>query len=134
MSSLYARATAILPIIAAASLAGKEGFFYKRDAANLAIAIAAATDIPEGLILAVPHSDGLEISGAVSGGNHGTVRVKLAANVTDLRKLLTVTATGAVISDAGTGNRVQVARPLETGTTDEMIEAVLINPVFIAAA
>lgn len=133
MSPLFARATAILPIVAAVSLAGKEGFFYKLDASNKAVAIAAVTDVPQGLIAAVPNNDGLEISAAIGGGNHGTLRVKLGGAVTDLRKALALKADGTAITDPATGARVLVARPLETGVTDEMIECVLINPVSFAS-
>ena len=126
MSTLYARSTAVIAIAAAVSLAGKEGFFYKLDGANKAVLVSSATaDVPHGLILAVTE-DGLEISAAVLGGNHGTCRVKLGAAVTDLRKDLTVRADGTAQSDAAAGARVIVARPLETGAVDELIECVLL--------
>lgn len=128
-SSLYARGNAIVPIVATSTLADKEGYFYKLDASNQAIAIAAATDVPDGVIGAVLKS-GLEISGIKSGGNHGPVRVKLGAAVTDLRKNLQLRADGTVGPDVGAGTaRTVVARPLETGAVDELIEAILINPV-----
>ncbi len=130
--SNYARATAIIPIIAATSLALKEGYFFKRDGSNKAVICAATTDIPAGLILGTS-DDGLEIDGAVSGGNHGTVRVKLGAAVTDLRKDLTLRADATAESDDGTGARVIVARPLETGAAGEMIECVLLYPVSFAS-
>ncbi len=130
--SNYARATAIIPIIAAASLALKEGYFYKLDAANKAVICSATTDIPNGLILGTSE-DGLEIDAAVSGGNHGTVRVKLGAAVTDLRKDLMLRADATAESDDGAGARVIVARPLETGAVGEMIECVLLYPVSFAA-
>lgn len=128
MSPLFARATAIIPIVATASLAGKEGYFYKLDASNQAVIVSAATDVPHGLILAVSE-DGLEISAAPLGGNHGPVRVKLGTAITDLRKDLTVKADGTAESDDAAGARVVVARPLETGAADELIEAVLLPPV-----
>lgn len=133
MSTIYARNTAIIPIVAALTLAGKEGYFYKLDASNQAIAIAAVTDVPDGLIGDVA-TDGLEISGLKQGGNHGTVRVKLGAAVTDLRKDLTLRADGSVESDDSAGARVIVARPLETGAADELIEAVLVPTRKIGAA
>jgi hypothetical protein len=114
MSSLFARANAVIPIVAALTLAGKEGYFYKLDGSNKAVAIAAVTDIPDGLIGAV-NTSGLEISAFKQGGNHGPVFAKLGANVTDLRKDLTLRADGTVESDDGSGDRVIVARPLETG-------------------
>lgn len=131
-SSLFARALAIIPVAAAATLAGKEGTLFKRDAANKAIVIAAATDVPAGVIGAVTN-DGLEISALISGGNHGTVKIKLGAAVTDLRKDLQLRADGTVGPDVGTGTaRVIVARPLETGAVGELIECVLLYPVTLA--
>jgi hypothetical protein len=133
MSSLFARETAIVPITATATLAGKEGFFYKLDGSNQAVAIAAVTDVPDGLIGAVT-SDGLEISALKAGGNHGTVKVKLGANVTNLTKDLVLRADGSVGPDTGAGARVIVARPVETGSSTEMIEAILMKPRVFGAA
>lgn len=132
MSTLYARVNSIIPIVAALTLAGKEGYFYKLNASNQAIAIAAVTDVPHGLILAVS-DNGLEISAAPLGGNHGTCKVKLGTAVTDLRKDLTVKADGTAEPDDAAGARVIVARPLETGVADEMIECVLLRPRLIGA-
>jgi hypothetical protein len=134
---LFARESAVTLIAAAVSLAGKEFNFYKRDAQNKAVAIAAATDIPDGLILAAS-DDGLEISAAPFAGNHPPVKVKLGAAVTDLRKDLTLRADGTAEPDDQAGARVIVARPLETGLADEEIECVLflkpiLNPVALAS-
>lgn len=126
-SALYARANPIVPIVAPVTLAGKERFFYKLDDSNHAVAVASATDVPDGVIGAVS-GNGLEISAIKSGGNHGTVKVKLGAPVTDLRLALQLRADGTVGPDTGAGARVLVARPLETGTTDEEIEAILLLP------
>ena len=133
MSTLFARGNAIMALAATVALLGKEAYFYKLDASNQAIAIAAATDVPNGLILATT-VDGLEISAAVLGGNHGPCRVKLGADVTDLRKDLVLRADGSVGPDTGDGARVIVARPLETGTAGEEIQAVLLPPRALPAA
>lgn len=132
MSTLFARTTAVMAIVATVSLVGKEGYFYKLDASNQAVICAATTDVPRGVILAVSEN-GLEISGAVAGGNHGTIRMKCGTAVTDLRKLLTLKADGSVESDDATGARVVVAVPLEVGAVDELIECVLIHPVVYAS-
>lgn len=126
-SPLYTRDNAIVPITAGENLTGKEGYFYKLNASNKAVLCDAATDVPHGLILEGAAS-GADIAAAPLGGNHGTVRVKLGAQVTDLRKDLTLRADGTAESDDGAGARVVVARPLETGAADEMIEAVLLSP------
>jgi hypothetical protein len=126
MSSLFARLNAVVPIVAAASLAGKEYHFYKLDGSNKAVIVAAATDVPDGLILGVTQN-GLEISAAPFGGNHGVVKVKLGTAITDLRNLLTLKADGTAESDDAAGARVLVARPLELGNVDEEIECVLLS-------
>ncbi len=132
MSTLYARKTAIVALVAAASLAGKEGFLYKLNESNQAVIVSAVTDTPHGVIGATT-VDGLEISAIPLGGNHGTVRVKLGAAVTDLRKALQIRADGTVGPDAATGARTLVALPLETGAADELIECILISPRTITA-
>lgn len=131
MSTLFRRVSAVVPIVAAAALLGKEGYFYKLDASGHAVLCAATTDIPSGLILGT-NKDGLEISAAPLGGNHGTVGVKLGGAVTDLRKNLTLRADATAEQDDGAGPRVIVARPLETGAVGEEIECVLLDPQVIA--
>jgi len=133
MSSLYRRINSVIAIAAAASLAGKEGYFYKLDEDNKAVAIEAATDKPQGLILSV-RADGMEISAAPCGGNHGTVPIKLGGNVDDLTKDLTLKADGSVEADDGAGARVIVARPLEPGAAEEFIECILLSPRSIGNA
>lgn len=132
-STLFARANAVIKLVATSTLAGKEGYFYKLDGSNQAVICSSAADVPHGLILAVS-ADGLEISAAPMGGNHGVVRVKLGAAVTDLRVDLTLRSDGSAESDDAAGARVIVARPLETGASTEMIEAVLLPPRKIGAA
>ena len=134
MSLNFRRSNAVIAIAAAASLAGKEGYFYKLDDAGKAVIIDAATDVPHGLIGNV-RADGMEISAIVLGNSAiGTVPIKLGGNVTDLRKDLTLKADGSVEADDGAGARVIVARPLETGSTDEFIECVLLFPRKLGAA
>lgn len=132
MSALFVRTAAVVAIIAAADLTGKEGYFYKRDATNKAVLCSAAIDRPDGVILEGAAA-GKCISAAPLGGNHGTVLVKLGGVVTDLRKDLTLRADATAESDDAAGARVVVARPLETGAVDEKIECILIYPVSIAA-
>lgn len=133
MSTLYARSNAVIALVAAASLVGKEGYAYKLNSSNQAVIVASAADVPHGIIGAVS-PNGLEISALPLGGNHGTVKVKLGAAVTDLRLDLTVKADGTLESDDSAGARVIIARPLETGASGELIEAVLIPARKIGAA
>lgn len=135
MSSLYARIAPVVPIKATADLRGSEHKFYKLDGSNQAIAIGAATDVPDGLIGQVRESDGLEISAIKSGGNHGTVKIIIGGTaVTDLRKDLQLNADGTVSPDDGNGPRVLVARPVEVGDAGEAIECILLKPRVFGAA
>jgi hypothetical protein len=131
MSTLLARANSIIPITAAADHTGLEGYFVEIASGKAAV-VNAVTDIPLGVIVQGDVADGKD-SIAVPGGIAGTVKVKLGGAVTAIGAFLTVTTAGTVITDAGSGARVQVARALETGAADELIEAVLINPVSIAS-
>lgn len=133
MSSLYRRATSIIALVAATSLAGKEGYPYKLNGSNQAVLCSAVTDVPHGIIGDVLDSSGLEISAIPLAGAHGTVGVKLGAAVTDLRKALYVRADGTAGPDPGTGARTLFAYPLETGAADEIIECIVISPRVIAA-
>lgn len=128
-SSLYARGNAIIPAKATVSLVDKEGYLYKLDSAQQAVLVTSATDVPRGIIAAV-RQDGLEISGAILGGAHGPMRVKVGTAITDLRKDVVLKADGTVGPDPGTGTaRVIVGRPLELGAVDEQIAICPIYPV-----
>ena len=132
-SPLYARGDAIVPISTPVNLTGLEGYFYKRDASNNAIAITSATDVPDGVILDAGNSFSTEISAAIAGGAHNPMRIKLGAAVTDLRKALVLRADGTAGPDTGAGARVVVAKPIETGAVGEKIAAVLLAPVSYAS-
>lgn len=82
--SLFARTTAVISILAAADLSGKEGHFYKLNEDGNAILCASVADDPHGLILESAPQGG-QISAAPLGGNHGTVLIKLGGVVDDLR-------------------------------------------------
>jgi hypothetical protein len=127
---MQVKTNAIIPLTPAADQSDKEGFFVELTDGKASVCNS-ATDIPLGVIL-----DGEVVSGvtsvAVAGGFAGTCKVKLGGNVAK-GAFLQLTATGTVITDAGTGARVIVARALEAGTTDELIEAVLLQPVAHAA-
>lgn len=133
-STLYARETAIASITAIADLTGQEKKFYKLDGSNQAILCTSAADVPDGVIGAVDPSNGLSISAIKCGGNHGPVKLLLGADVTDLRKDLTLRADATVEPDDGSGPRVVVARPMETGTAGEAIECILLKPRVYGAA
>ncbi len=127
-----ARTLAILPFLAASDLTGKSGHFVTVSATGAVDLPANATQAPFGLALTDAPA-GEPVSVALSrGGLAGTVRVKLAGPVPAIGALLALQAGGRVIADPGTGARVLVAQAVETGVTDELIEAVLIAPLTLS--
>jgi len=127
-----ARPLAIIPFIASASLEGKSGHFVTINGSGQVATAAAAGNVPIGLALTEGKA-GESVSVALSrGGMAGTVRVKLAGNVTAVGTLLVHQAGGKVIADPNVGSRIVVAQALETGVTDELIEAILIPPMALA--
>lgn len=128
MSSQKVREDGIIKMVAAESHAGKEGFFVEV-ASGEASLVDGATDIPIGVIVDGGAS-GESSAIAVGGGINGSVLVKLDASpgTVNIGTLLQITATGTVAADAGTGGRTIVARALESGTANELIEAILIFP------
>ncbi len=132
MSPLLARATSVIPLVAAVSLVGKEGYPYQLNSSGEAILCTAVADVVHGIIGAVTAS-GLEISAIPCIGTEGTVRVKLGATVSDLRVPLAIRADGTAGPDPLSGARTIFALPLEAGAATEMIECVLFRPAVIAA-
>lgn len=127
-----ARSIAILPFLAASDLTGKSGHFVTVSAAGAVDLPATATQAPFGLALTdAPTGEPVSVALA-RGGLAGTVRVKLAGPVPSIGALLALQAGGRVIADPGTGARVLVAQAVETGVTDELIEAVLIAPLILS--
>lgn len=121
----------VLPFISAADLTDKEGFFVEISAGKISIANA-ATDVPLGVIA----------KGTTAGGHNA---VAMAGQITRVKcnstagtivegTYLTLASDGTVVADPGTGARVQVARAVEPGANNALIEALVINPVVIAGA
>jgi hypothetical protein len=124
-----ARSLAILPFLAASDLTGKSGHFVTVSAAGAVDLPKANTDLPFGLALTDAPA-GEPVSIALSrGGLAGTVRVKLAGPVSSVGAFLSLQPGGRVIAAPPSGARVLVAQALETGVTDELIEAILIAPI-----
>lgn len=132
MSSHLARLTAIIPLVAAADQTGKEGYFVEIASNTQASVCNSATDAAYGVILEGAES-GKKSSIGVLGGISGTVRVKVGTAITNLGAMLALKSDGTVQPDAGTGARVLVGRPCELGAVDELIEAVVFNPVVFAS-
>ena len=127
MKTSLARPNAILSFEANADLTGYVGRFIVLSAGKAAL-LSSATVKPLGVLLCDGKADERVTVALGAGGLAGTVRVKLAATVSTIGAYLQTTADGRVQTDAGTGARTLVAQALETGVTDELVEAILIAP------
>lgn len=126
--------SAIVPLTPTTDQSAKEGYFVKR-VGKTAVLVSAATDIPFGVLVDSEETTGTS-SVAIGGVFQGIVTVKLGAvpgNVV-ATSLLQLNADATVKLDTGTGARVLVAMALESGTADELIQAVLIKPLAIGNA
>lgn len=129
---MIARDTNIIPGNHTADFTGLEGYFVET-ASGTDTVVNAVTDTPLGVIV-----EGFkEKSSIATPAFAGTVKVKITGTSpgTIVRgTYLTVKTDGTVQADAGSGDRTRVARALESGAAGELIEAYLIEPLFIAAA
>lgn len=127
---------AIVAMTPTADHSEKRGFFVTAAAGLAALVTTPATDDPYGVILDGEDTDGKD-SVALCGGNAGPVKVKLSASpgtvVAGTRLQLDATTIATACADAGTGARVVCARALETGAANELIKAILLDPVIYAA-
>lgn len=132
--SKLAFAEPVLPFTPADDQTLKKGFFVEKSTGSTVAVCNAATDVPIGVIV-----DGQPTTGKSSiapCGSGAIVKVKCAATAGSIvlgsYLVLDGTTYGAVKLDPGTGSRVQVARALETGANDALIDAVLIDPVVLS--
>ena len=132
MSTHLANAGPVLPFTSEADHTAARGLFVKKGAAadGIVVVANASTDIPVGVITDGSPS-GAKSAVAVSGSG-AIVKVKCAATAGSIvlgsSLVLDGTTLGAVKLDPGTGARVQVARALEAGANNALIDAVLIAP------
>ncbi len=133
MKTSLARTNAILPLAAASGLTDKVGCFVVRTGDTVALATNPAVK-PFGVLL-TDGTPGEQVTVAVaSGGLAGTVRVKLAAAVTVSGAFLQLAANGRVVPEnPADTSRCVCALALETGAINELIEAVLFNPIAYSA-
>jgi hypothetical protein len=129
--SRFTKDVAVLALVAAADHSTKRGFLCKITAGQAAVHDSATAE-PFGIILDGEKAGGMDSVG-VLGGNLGTVKVKLGGNITAIGTRLVAKADGTVEADDAAGARVVVGKALETGVTDELIEAVLFEPTVFAA-
>ncbi len=129
---MKARDIAILPLTPLADHTGLEGNFIL---ATGGIVTSATATLPLGVILEGFTTKQKDSVGLPNFG--GTVKVKLSAApgavVFGSYLILDGTTLGAVKLDPGTGTaRIQVARALEAGAANELIEAYLVDPAILA--
>jgi len=131
MKTSLARANALLPIESNGDLTGFVGRFVTLTAGKAAL-VTSAAEKPFGLLLTDGKAGDVVTVAASAGGLAGTIRVKLAAAVTNPGIDLQLTGDGRVIPDSGAGARVLVAHALEAGAIDELVEAVLLRPTALS--
>lgn len=135
--SKLTRTNAILPFIPTRDLTGLEGrfVFIKEDATvdhyHYYYYGSYAIHRPFGVLILAENTES-KVSVALSeGGLSGTIKLKLNGAVS-AGDILQLANNGTVETDSEAGDRWLVGQALESGVADEMIEAVLFRPEFIA--
>lgn len=127
---MISRAEAIIPATHVADFTGEDGKFVET-ASGVETIVNAVGDIPLGVI-----AEGLPARSTICTPNFGgVVKVKVTGTspgTINRGTYLTVKNDGTVQADAGSGTRVRVARALEAGAANELIDAYLIEPVALA--
>lgn len=126
MSAQQIRTLAVDSLVPAADHSTNRGYFVKLDSNKKAALCTAATDTPYGAILDGENVDGQD-SVAISGGNIGSIRIKVGGTVSK-GQLGVLNASSVAIADPGTGARKVVCLFLEDGVVDELVEALLLLP------
>jgi hypothetical protein len=137
--SKLAKDTAVVSFDIAASEdhSAKRGHFTKLASGKTTNIASATADLPIGCILdGGNQTTGTPDSVAVCGGGAGVAKVKLSASpgsvVAGSYLVLDGSTLGTVKLDPASGTRVQCARALEAGAANELIDAVLLDPVILA--
>ena len=118
----------MIPLTTLVDMTGREGIFVLPTGALVSSATAA---VPLGVI-----TEGfpVERKSAVALANFsGTVKVKLGAapGPVAVGTYLCLQADGTTRLDSGAGPRIRVARALEAGVAQELVEATLCEPVIL---
>jgi len=109
----------------------KRGQFVIVSSAGVAnISATAASDIPHGVITDGENTDGQDSIALFN--TPEPVKVKLGAAATAFSFGCLHATDGTVSDDAGTGARVRVCLFLESGVTDELVDAILIQPAVLS--
>lgn len=130
MSSRFVREVAVLAMTPNEDQRGKEGYAVKVSSGKAAL-VTGDTDTPIGVILDGENTDG-QSSVAIADALPGTIRVKLNSSpgTVTIGTYLTIASDGTF--KAAVSNKTQCARALESGSANELIEAVLHRPITAA--
>lgn len=126
---MIARANAIIPLTPAADYTGKEGYFVTI-AAGVATICTGTTDSPAGVITEGADTTGKVSVALIGAGLAGTVKVKLTGSspgTITQGVLLELAAEDGTVKLSTGGGATIVARALEAGVANELIEAVLMT-------
>jgi hypothetical protein len=130
---MISQSEAIITGIHAADWTGKEGHFVETIGGADSI-VNAVSDIPLGVIL-----EGMPAGGrsTIATPNYGgVVKVKVTGTspgTINRGTYVVIKADGTVAQDTGSGARTRVARALQAGAADELIDAYLIEPIYYAS-
>ncbi|MEO5914857.1 MAG: hypothetical protein ABIS50_11530 [Luteolibacter sp.] len=127
---MISRSDAIIPLTPLADHTGLEGYFVLPSGG---IVTSATATLPLGVI-----TEGFPVTGKDSVALHnfgGIVKVKLGAapGAVVAGSSLVLQADGTTKLDPGAGTaRIRVARAIEAGVAQELIDAVLVDPAILA--
>ena len=126
---MISQENSIITAIHTADFTGEDGKFVETATGTDTISNA-ATDIPLGVITE-GRAAGSSIATPAFGG---VVKVKLHSTPGAVVRgsYLCLHTNGTVLLDPGTGNRVRVARALQAGAANELIDAYLMEPVALS--
>jgi len=127
--SKFAREVAVIALTPTADHSTNKGFLVKLSAGSAALNDS-ATVSAFGVILDGETTAGKDSVG-VLGGNLGTVKLKASGAIAQ-GALVKQAADGSVVTDAA-GARVVVGKALEAAAAGELFEAIVFNPVVLAA-
>jgi hypothetical protein len=129
------RTNALVALTPTADHSECEGYFVKLSSGSAAL-VSSASDAVYGVILDGQPTTGFDSIACCWGGAVGVVDIKLAASpgTVNAGTLLELTANGTVKASTGTAGTILVAQALESGSANELIQAVLIRPVSVPAS
>lgn len=122
----------VIALTPTADQSSSRGYFVEASSGSAAI-VNAATDDAIGVIVDGQPTTGRSSIALCGSGLVAKVKVTgTSPGTIALGTYLTVKSDGTVQADAGSGGRVRVARALEAGAANELIDAILINTAVLS--